>query len=201
MVVDQPFRNILYGSDAVGEHLRKIYDKYSMNGTIVDGIGADRVVLPKYLHSLSDDVHSVNLIDSQHVWKTNRKTMISQTGGDLDILVKTNKARKITDIAFLETQIKNLKERPLLLSLDYVSKSPDSNTKYFVELIYNKGEDGRILKHELKDTSGALTSNMFLLPNDIVDVPVKFSFDAVTSSSGNHTFNVKGAKIIFDLSD
>ena len=200
MVVDQPFRNILYGSDAVGEHLRKIYDKYSMNGTIVDGIGADKVVLPKYSPSVSDDAHTVNLIDSQHVWKTKRKTIISQTGADLDILVKTDKGKKITGIAFLETQIKNLEERPLLLSLDYASKSPDSNTKFFIEIRYNKSQDIRIFKHELKDTSGVLTHGLFLLPNDLVDTPVKFRFDTVTSSSGNHTLNVKRANIIFDLS-
>lgn len=200
MVVDQPFRNILYGSDAVGEHLRKIYDKYSTNGTIVDGIGSDKVVLPQYSPSVSDGVNTVNLIDSQHAWDSKRKTLISQTGGELDILVKTNKAKKITGIAFLETQIKNLQERPLLLSLDYVSKSPDSNTQYFIEITYNKSQDRRIFSHELKDTSGVLTHGLFLLPNDIVDTPVKFRFDTVTSSSGNHTLNVKRANIIFNLS-
>lgn len=201
MVVDQPFRNILYGNDEVGEYLRTIYDKYSTNGTIVDGIGSDKVILPKILPSVADKAGTINLTDSQHVWKTEQKTVVSQTEGDLDILVQTNKAKNINGIAFLETQINNLAERPVLLSLDYLSKSPDLNTKFFVEIIYNEGQDRRILKHELKDTTANSTNSLFLLPNDIVGVPVKFRFDAVASSPGNHTLNVKGAKIIFDLSN
>lgn len=199
MVVDQPFRNILYGSDAVGESLRKIYDKYSSTGTIVYGTGSDKVVLPK-TPSVSDDINTVNLIDSQHVWKTKRKALISQTDGDLNILVKTNKGKRITGIAFLETKIKNLEERPLLLSLNFTTRSPDSNTKYFIEITYNKSNDRRILKHEFKDTSGVWTHDLFLLPNEIVDRPIKFRFDALTSSSGNHTLNVTRANIIFDSS-
>lgn len=199
MVIDQPFRNILFGNDSVGEHLRKIYDKYTIRETIVDGPGSDKVILPED-PSVTDDFNSVNLIDSQHIWKTKRKALISQNDGDLSIVVKTNKGKMITGIGFLETQISNVEERPLLLYMNYSTKSPDFNTKYFIDITYNNSKDRKNFKHELNDVADGLKHSLFLLPNDIADATIKFRFDAVTSSPGNHTLNVNQARIIFDTS-
>lgn len=199
MVIDQPFRNIIYGNDSVGEQLRKIYDKYVPQEIIVDGIGSDNVVLPEG-PSVTDDFNTVNLIDGQHIWKTKRKALISQSDGDLNIAVKTNKGKRITGIGFLETQIRNVEERPLLLYLNYSTKSPDHNTEYFIEITYNKSQDRKSFKHELNDASDGLKHELLLLPNDIADTATKFRFDIVSSSPGNHILNVNQARIIFDTS-
>jgi hypothetical protein len=100
----------------------------------------------------------------------------------------------------LETQLNNLTKSPLLLSLDYASKSPNSNTKYFIEIM-DADKNTRYFKHDLIDTKGNSTSNLLILPAEIDEKPLKFRLGINANSSGEHEFALKRAKIISNISN
>jgi hypothetical protein len=201
MVVDRIFKFALSGNDTIGEHLRKIYGEHTKNGTTVVEDGRNKIILPQPWPSGFEQDHGINLIDKEHVWKTNRNINISQGDRDLNIVVATKKTEEKSGSVLLETQLKNPTQSPLLLSLDYASKSPKSNTKYFIEIRDSEDQNRRYFKRDLMDTSGNLTKNLFILPSEIVERPTKLRLGIISNSSGEHELSVKSARVIYALSN
>jgi hypothetical protein len=201
MVVDRIFKFALSGNDTIGEHLRKIYGEHTKNGTTVVEDGRNKIILPQPWPSGFEQDHGINLIDKEHVWKTNRNINISQGDRDLNIVVATKKTEEKSGSVLLETQLKNPTQSPLLLSLDYASKSPKSNTKYFIEIRDSVDQNRRYFKRDLLDTSGNLTKNLFILPSEIVERPTKLRLGIISNSSGEHELSVKSARVIYALSN
>ena len=117
-------------------------------------------------------------------------------------MFKTKKSEETLGTVLLETQLNNLTKGPLtalLLSLDYASKSPNSHSKYFIEIMA-ADKNTRYFKHDLIDTLGNSTSNLFILPAEIDEKPLKFRLGINANSSGQHEFALKSAKIISSLS-
>jgi Dolichyl-phosphate-mannose-protein mannosyltransferase len=197
MVVDRIFNFALSGNDTIGEQLRKIYGEHNKNGTTVVEDRRNKIIIPQSWPSGFEQDHGINIIDKEHVWKPNRNINISQSDRDLNIVFTTKKTEEKSSSVLLETQLKNLTERPLLLSLDYASKSPKSNTKYFIEVRDSDDQNRRYFKRDLMDTSGNLTKNLFILPGEIVEKPLKFRLGIIANSSGEHELTVKRARIIF----
>lgn len=203
MVVDGIFRYVLSTDDAVGKHLTNIYNEYSKPGsTTVESDRLNKIIISHPWPSDSKHYSRINLIDNSHVWKPNSNSSIkiSQSDDKLNILVNASKTHKITKHAFLQTQLKNPKETPLLLALDYASKSPNSNTKYFVEIKDDDGQNRRYFKADLRDTSGNLTKSLFILPRTIVDKPLEFRLGIEANSPGQHTMSIERASIIYQTS-
>jgi Dolichyl-phosphate-mannose-protein mannosyltransferase len=201
MVVDRIFKFDLSGNDTIGEHLRKIYGEHNKNGTTVVEDGRNKIIIPQPWPSDLEQDLGINLIDKAHVWKPNRNINISQSDRDLNIVVTTKKTEEKSSSVLLETQLKNLTERPLLLSLDYASKSPKSNTKYFIEIRDSEDQNRRYFKRDLMDTSGNLTKNLFILPSEIVERPIKLRLGIISNSSGEHELSIKTARVIYALSN
>jgi hypothetical protein len=201
MVVDRIFNFALSGNDTIGEHLRKIYSEHTKNGTTVVEDGRNKIIIPQPWPSGFEQDHGINLIDKEHVWKTNPNIRISQSDRDLNIVFTTKKTEEKSSSVLLETQLKNITERPLLLSLDYSSKSPKSNTKYFIEIRDSDDQNRRYFKRDLMDTTGNLMKNLFILPGEIVEKPLKFRLGIIANSSGEHELDVKSARIISAISN
>ena len=144
--------------------------------------------------------YGINLLDKNHVWKARQDTANSQSDHDLNIMFKTKKSEEKLRTVLLETQLNNLTESPLLLSLDYASKSPNSTSKYFIEIM-DADKNTRYFKHDLIDTQGNSTSNLFILPAEIDEKPLKFRLGINANSSGQHEFALKSAKIISHISN
>jgi len=87
------------------------------------------------------------------------------------------------------------------LNLDYSSKSDMGNATFLAEIIensssYNTTGTRKILWSSfLHDTSGKLTNETFILPDEVVDKPVEFRLYAITSGPGEHILTVKKASI------
>ena len=200
MVIDRIFKFDLSGNDPIGENLRKIYGEHTKNGATVVEDGRNKIIIPQLWPSDLEQDHGINLIDKEHIWKTNPNIRISRSDRDLNIVITTKKTEENSSSVLLETQLKNITESPLLLSLDYASKSPKSNTKYFIEIRDSDNQDRRYFKRDLMDTSGNLTKNLFILPGEIVEKPLKFRLGIIANSSGEHELTVKRATIISAIS-
>jgi len=202
MVADPPFRRILGSNDTIGNHLMNIYNEHSKDRTSTVVTGENKIVTPKPWPSGLKLYPGIDLIDNQQIWKRNSKSRIniSQSDNNLTIVVKTKNSDKITKYGLLQTQLKNLTETPLLLSLDYASKSPNGNTKYFVQIGDVNDKNRRYFKSNLRDTSGMLTNSLFLLPSDIVGGPLEFQLGTITNSTGEHILIVKNASITYPIS-
>jgi hypothetical protein len=144
--------------------------------------------------------YGINLLDKNHVWKARQDTAISQSAHDLNIMFKTKKSEETLETVLLETQWNNLTKGPLLLSLEYASKSPNSHSKYFIEIMATD-KNTRYFKHDLIYTQVDSTSNFFILPPEIDEKPLKFRLGINANSSGQQEFALKSAKIISYISN
>jgi len=142
MVVDGIFRDVLASDDAVGKHLTKVDKAHSKEGATTLESGLNKIIISHPWPSQLTRQSGINLVDKSHVWKpnSNYSMKISQSADNLTISVNMSKAHKMIKSALLQTKLENLTETPLVLSLEYASKSTNSNAKYFVR---NGDENGQ----------------------------------------------------------
>ena len=92
--------------------------------------------------------------------------------------------------------------KTLLLNLDYVSKSDVGNATFSAQFIensssYNTTGTKKILwSSPLDNTSGNLTSETFILPDEVANKPVEFRLNVITEGKGEHTLTIKKANIV-----
>jgi hypothetical protein len=141
---------------------------------------------------------ATNLLSNEYQWKLKGNGRLSHVDGSLTISVKTNGTDKVARKTILRTHLNNLTESPLLLSLLYKSKSPEGNDRFSVEIRDNDTQR-RYLKGLLMDTSGNETSQLFVLPKEIVGKPTEFRSGIITNTPGEHSLTLKSVRIIYKL--
>ena len=95
---------------------------------------------------ISGQNKSLNLLDDNHVWKPFGDAIITQDTGDSTLRIRvSNFSNTGTGDGYsgasLLTRV-NLSQRPLLLSLEYMSKSSSENPTFYAEITENK-ENGK----------------------------------------------------------
>ena len=200
LVVDGTFKSIMLGNDKIGEALRNLYNANAKNITTSVGIGPYNILLPEVHYSLNGlrKNEVTNLLSNEYKWKLKGGGRLSHDNGSLTIIVKTDGTDKVSRNAILRTQLNNLTESPLILSLLYASKSSEGNDTFSVEIRDNDTQK-RYLKGLLTDTSGNETTKLFVLPKEIVGKPIEFRFGMVTNTPGEHTLTLKSVRIIDKL--
>ena len=144
----------------------------------------------------------INLLDEKHIWRPFSKEVLSQDNGTLTINVDTNTTKKIYNRAELQTNINWTKCERLRLNLDYASESLKGNATFLAQILANSDVDTTIKNKNilwsslLHDTSGKLTNESFILPENIVNKPVEFRLYAITEGKGEHTLTIKKANIV-----
>jgi len=199
-VVDSTFKDVMSANDETGKRLRNVYKAHTNNQTTTVEVGPYKIILPETRSSynvLTQD-NGTNLLSREYNWKLKGSGRLPHADGILKILVKTNGTDKVSRNAILRTQLNNLTETPLLLSLVYTSKSPEGNDKFSVE-IKDTDSQKRYFKSSLKDTSGIETSQLFILPAEIAGKPTEFRFGVTTNTPGEHTLILKTVRIIYKL--
>ena len=206
-----------------GKLADKVADTYAENKDIIFGSGfrgiTDMQVGPDgYLYILSyydgaiyrivpiksiiPRQSIINLLDDNQIWKPFGQTTLSQNDGTLTVNVDSNKPLKIYNRSFLPTKINYLMNKTLLLNLDYVSKSDMGNATFSVQIrenssTYNTNGTKKILWSSLlHNTSGNLTSESFILPDEVANKPVEIRLYVITEGKGEHTLTIKKANIV-----
>lgn len=197
IVVNPSLNNTLNGKDAVGEHLREIYDEHSKTGTAIVEIGDNKIVLPQPWPSVMEEVNGINLIDNQHTWTAQGNTTILRDDGLLSLVVGTNKTDQVSGGMHLSAKLENITKSPLLLYIEYASESKifKGDAKYYFKI---KDDDDMktYFMLNLPTTSGKLTHNLVILPREIFESPVNFKFSVDTKSPGEHVLSLKKASLI-----
>jgi heparosan-N-sulfate-glucuronate 5-epimerase len=152
----------------------------------------------------------LNLIDKKNLWKPfNPQTMVQNTNGGLEIIVKTNNTRQIFNRAFVQTKIEPT-AKSLVLSLEYASASYKGEAKFYAEI---RGNGAKIVDTNsihpsnssswiamlwgsaLGNTMGKFSTKNFFLPKDIIGKPLEFRFYIITNEAGRHILTIKNAYI------
>jgi dolichyl-phosphate-mannose-protein mannosyltransferase len=227
LVVDSAFKNILSMNDDVGNRLKRIYNSYGGSASISDNgskseaktatrieIGRDMVIiLPTPLRTMPEQQgQTLNLLNTNFIWKpTNHAKIISNSTGKysdrdhndevnrtLNILVKTNSTDKIYNRAILQTQI-NLSKKPLLLSMDYASKSLKGKAVFYMEIDDKQNtsipKKNILWATRLDNTHGFPVSKNLLLPNNIANKNLRLIIYIVTDGPGQHFLRLTKANI------
>ena len=141
----------------------------------------------------------INLYSNNQIWEPFNQVTLSQYDGTLTINVDSNKTMKIFNRPFLPTKTNYLMNKTLLLNLDYVSKSDMGNATFMIQIQENNDTNGtkKILWSSfLHDTSGNLTSETFILPDEVANKQVEFRLYVITEGKGEHTLTIKKANIV-----
>ena len=163
-------------------------------------LGAIFRIVP--IHSLVPFKGIINLLDEKHIWCPFNYAIISQSDGTLTINVDTNNTKKIYNRALLQTHIDWTKSKPLRLNLDYASESLKGNATFLARIIENSNVDTTIKSKKilwsstLHNTSGNLTSETFVLPDEVANKPVEIRFYVITEGKGEHTLTIKKANTV-----
>ena len=138
----------------------------------------------------------INLLDEDHDWKPRQDVNVHQHDDNLTISVVTNKSDTLKKLALLKTRLP-LTERPLLLSLSYESKSSLGNGTFRIG-IADREEDKILYSSLLNNTSGNLTNQTLVLPNNIAGgKPLEFRLYIFTNGPGEYILNLKRAHISY----
>jgi hypothetical protein len=172
------------------------------------------VLLPTHLITVLDKQgQTVNLLNTNYIWKpTNYATILSNNTSNtsssghniyssnrtLNILVKTDSTDQVYNRAVLDTQI-NLAKKPLLLSMDYASKSLKGIAKFYIEIDDNRKtsipKNNVLWASRLDNTHGVLQSKNFVLSNNIANKQLKFIIYIITDGPGRHFLKLTRASI------
>ena len=227
LVVDSSFRNVLSLNDDVGKRLESVYSSHSSNrkGDSNDAITSTKIdigktidlIFPTPLNAIleqKDQDQTVNLLNPTYIWKpTNYANVISNFTDNttsrmddnnynknkiLNMVVKANNVGKVNNSAILNTEI-NLTKRPLLLSLEYASKSLKGKGKFFIEINNNENKDktknNMLWTTRLANTHGRLETKIYALPDNITNKQIQFTLYIFTDGPGRHFLNLTNAVI------
>jgi hypothetical protein len=104
---------------------------------------------------ISEQIETSNLLDDNQVWKSFGDANITQDNDNSTLRIRVNNLSTAnTDERYpgasLPTRV-NMSQRPLLLSLEYMSKSPIGNPIFYAEITENK-ENGKSVKDYILNT-------------------------------------------------
>lgn len=127
--------------------------------------------------------NQMNLVDPTYRWIEVNDADVHNRFGSLIVYVKTNNTSQLFNRASLQTEI-DLIERPLLLSLRYSSQSYSGNATFALEI---RDTNNTVLwTSPLHNTLGVPKNESFILPNNVVGVPVEFRIYITTDQPGEH---------------
>ena len=134
-----------------------------------------------------------NLTDENHYWKPWFETNVTQTNGNLTISIINNHTQKLFNRAFLQTQLNTSTIAPVVLTLDYASQSARGNVTFMAEIRDNSSEvtdnsSNKILWSAfLKETSGKLLNESFIIPSNVLNKPIEFRLYIITEGGPIHS--------------
>ena len=85
---------------------------------------------------------------------------------------------------------------PLLLSVSYSAESSSRTPASFLIEIRDKNQN-QLWSGAMSETNGTITSQTFVLPENIVDIPLEFRLYIITESIGRHSLTVPKANILY----
>ncbi|HKQ21010.1 MAG TPA: hypothetical protein VJS91_03135, partial [Nitrososphaeraceae archaeon] len=187
---DRSFVGTVSGKDAVGKHLHEIYESNIDNNISTVYFDSYKLILPEVWPLTSKQKDGINLLNRNDSWGAGRNANISQSESDLKIM---------SGHALLTMSLKNVSGTPVLLSLNYVTNSSNSSTKYFAELVDAVDPNLKFWKYDLPATSGNVTNSLFIIPEDALDRNIKFRFGIASKPPGDHLLNIKSADLVFPV--
>jgi hypothetical protein len=114
-------------------------------------------------HVMGEQNKSLNLLDDHHVWKPFGDANVTQDANNNTLQIRVSNSSN-TDPgngysgASLLTSV-NLSQRPLLLSLEYRSKSSNENPTFYAEITENKENGKSITDYFLNTFYAEITEN------------------------------------------
>jgi hypothetical protein len=133
-----------------------------------------------------------NIIDKHHTWKpVNHTRFFYSRDGMLNIITSSDYAGKEYNRAVLQIQLHTAKT-PILLFLEYASKSFEGKAMFVAEIRDNNGRTV-LWDSFLNDTKGNFTDKSFMLPSNITGKPIQFRLYTITDGPGLHNLSVKNA--------
>jgi hypothetical protein len=196
-IVDDTFAKALSSNKDTDRLYKKIYRLFETKKIAIfgDRSGTDSITL------LSTDLSrlnipnsgKLNLINQDHQWEPTTGLKLSKTNRSLDMIIETNTTDKQFNMGVLNTDLE-LAERPVLLSLEYASKSFFGNATFLLQV---KEKDHDKYWTQLLDyTSGHFKKELFVLPDYIIGNPVEVRLTTVTEGPGQHGLVVREAIIV-----
>lgn len=137
---------------------------------------------------------SINLLEKNKIWKPVNYAKALQGEDQLVIVVYTEDENKVYNRAYLQTQF-NATKTPIILSLDYISKSLAGNATFYAEI--RDIQQNRLWDGVLDYARGNPVSKSFILPKSILDKPIELRLYVVSDGAGSHTLTVTRAQISF----
>jgi hypothetical protein len=196
-IVDDTFTKALSSNKDTDRLYKKIYDLFETKkiATIGNKSGTDSItLLSTNLSQLKVSNSSrINLLNQDYQWTSTTGLKLSKTNGSLDMLIKTNVTNKQFNRAVLTTDLNSV-EKPVLLSLEYASKSFSGNATFLLQV---KEKDHNKYWTQLLDyTSGHFKKDLFVLPDYIIGNQVEIRLTTVTERPGQHGLVVKEAIVV-----
>jgi hypothetical protein len=196
-IVDDAFAKTLYSNKHVDSLYKKIYRLFETKRLAIFGDKSD----PDSITLLSTDLSRLiaqnssmmNLVSPQQQWEPTIGLKLSKSNGSLHMLTETNITEKQFNRVVLNSNLDAV-ERPVLLYLEYASKSFSGNATFLLQ-VKEKDRD-RYWTQLLNDTSGHLKKELFVLPDYIIGNPVEVRLTTFTDGPGRHSLVVKEAIIL-----
>lgn len=151
----------------------------------------DRINFQEFdLYRYDTNIDRVSLLKDNYLWKSTANTTISQHEGELRILLVTNEMSAIDNFAYATAKA-NLTQTPILLSLNYASKSLLGTASFRIE-VNDVNSQTTLFTGLLNNTQGNFINQTFVLPKNIVpNTPLEFRLIISTNNPGEHTLNFK----------
>jgi len=189
-IIDSGFRDRIQRDDYTGIRLREIFSSFdtrsiatfnaTLHGNKIDILITDLGRLNKTA------VKVTNILDEDNHWEKSKYIDIQRGSGTMNITADTKNATRNNNanIAFLKTPL-NLTERPIFLSIRYLTKSDNTNAEFIIEI--RDKNDTLLWDSVLKKTDGKSKTEFFVLPADISEKQVKFDVKIQTKGKSVHT--------------
>jgi hypothetical protein len=182
-------RSPLYQSTINLQNISKILD-YAKSDSDFIRLAFTNYDVYKYV-----DHYAVNLIDQNHVWGTFNYAKLIATTDNMTIFVSPEKVTKIYNRGILTTDLK-LEERPLIMAIDYVSRSYVGDASYALEIRSADGEN-ILWGRALVNTQGESVREVFMVPSEVFSDPIEFRIYIVTEGLGHHQIVMKQLAIAY----
>jgi len=151
-----------------------------------DKIGFEQFDVYRY----DTTIDRVSLLDNDQIWRSTKNTSVSQRTGDLNILTVANERHSVDNFAYT-TSLANISQTPMVLSLNYASKSILGTAIFRIEINDQKSQS-MLFSSLLNNTSGNFINQTFVLPKNITPGNLlELRLIVSTNNPGEHSLNFK----------
>jgi len=196
-IVDEAFAKALSSNKDIDSLYKKIYRLFETKRLAIfgDKRGPNSITLLSTDLSRLTAPNSImmNLVCPQQQWEPTIGLKLSKSNGSLDMLTETNITDKQFNRVVLNSNLDSA-EKPVLLYLEYASKSFLGNATFLLQVKENDRD--RYWTQQLNYTSGYLKKELFVLPDYIIGNPVEVRLTTFTDGPGRHSLVVREAIIV-----